>query len=181
MGNLLASDVKLADTLKPVLGGYNKKAQGSLSDALGRATSQGVRSASASGRTMGDYTGQALGRANTQASQNIENSLAGSLGQTTLQDTIAQREHEKKMALAKEIGDMMSPSMAQEVLGGLSQGVNLGTQAYGLSQALGGGSGASPSYGSSLNLYESGRNPFMPDLSRVRGYSEPYDYRSNWR
>ena len=181
MGNLLASDVKLADQLKPVIGGYNKTAQTSLADALGRSTAQGKKSAVASGRSMGGYAGEAVGRASTKSSQGIENSLAGILGQTTLNDTIAQREHEKKMALAREIGDLMSPSAAEEVLGGLSQGVNLASQGTSLYQALGqgGGSGASPSYGSSLNLYDQ-TNPFQTNLSKIRGAEKPYDYSRYW-
>lgn len=136
MANLFASDVKLADPLKPALAGYNRQAQGSLTAALGSGLEQGRTSARASGRVMGDYAGKELGRASSLASRGIENSLTGSLGQTSLKDMLAAREHQKKLALAKEIGDLMSPSLAQEILGGLSQGVNTGTQGYSLYQAL---------------------------------------------
>jgi|SRR5712671_7871911 len=146
MANLLASDVKLADTLKPVLSGYNRKAQGSLSDALGAGLGQAKTSSRASGRAFGNYTGQTLGRANTMASQNIENSLAGSLGATSLKDVMAEREFQKKMALAREIGDQMQPGQLEQILGLVGQGANAGMQGYGLYNSLQGPASSRPSF-----------------------------------
>lgn len=136
MAFMTASDVKLANPLKPVLGGYAQKGQGSLAEALGRIGNQAKTSSAASGRIQGDYQPFALGQANTLASRNINDVLGGVLGGTSYNDAKAQQEFERQMSLAREIGDINSPSLAEEILGGLSGGVNLGAKGKGLYDAL---------------------------------------------
>lgn len=139
---LLASDVKLADPLKAPLGQINAGGQKSLADALGTLDTGARTSAKASGRVMGGYTGQALGRANTAASRGIEDRVGGVLGGASLQDTQNEREFQANMALANELGGLMSPTMLQEILGGLGGAAQTGGQFASLYNALGKGSGA---------------------------------------
>lgn len=175
---LVAGDVKLADPLRKPLGAIGAKAQTGLADALGRLRTRAQTSKVVSGRPQGGYEDQALEQAGTMAGRGIDDSLYNVLGSGSLQDVKSQQEYQRKMALAKEIGDMMSPSTAEEILGGLSQGVNLGAKGKGIYDALGQGndySGPRPSSSSSLNLYKpGGYAPQMPS------YEEPYDYRQWW-
>lgn len=165
---MTADKVKLLDPLKGQLGGYAKSGQNSLSDALGTLNNQATTSAQASGRVMGDYQGQALGRANTMASRGINDSVAGLLGGASLKDAQSQQEFEQKMALAREIGAMNSPTMLQEIIGGISGGANVAGQGASLYQALGnrggGGGSSSGSLPPNLSLYD----PYSSGYSRYR-------------
>lgn len=128
---MTAGSVKLLDPLKASFGAINTGGQKSLADALGTLGTQARTGQMASGRAMGGYTGQALGRANTMASQGIENTLGGTLGASSLQEMKAQQEHQRNLALARLVGEQNSPSTLMEVLGGLGNAAQSGAALYG--------------------------------------------------
>lgn len=176
---LFAGDIKLAQPLKDPLSQIGVQSQGNLADALGKIRSRATTSSRASGRPQGVYQGQAIDRAGASAGRGINDALYGALGTTSYNDFRNQQQFERQMALAKEIGDKMSPSTAEEVLGGLSQGVKLGAKGAGIYQAL--GNGSTPRTSSALDLY----NPGSTGASRYGLGSNPfavppsYDY-SQW-
>lgn len=174
-----AADIKLADPLKAPLGSINTKGQGSLQSALGRIQTNATASNKASGRPTGQYQGQVTGQANTAASQGIENSLAGVLGNASLKDAKNEQEYQENLKLAKEIGAINAPSLIQEIFSSIGKGANTAGEFKGLYDALGNknkgysSSSGENNYGLAKNPY--GRNPFAD-------YDYPtYDYDANWR
>lgn len=170
MAFLTAGGVKLIDKLKSPLGGYNQQAQGSLQDALGRIGTRQNASAKASGRVRGEYGQAELNRAGTRASGAIEDTLLGSLGGTSYDEVLKQKEHQRNLMLAKMIGDANAPSALEQVLSGLGGGARAGGQFYSLYNALGKGGG---SYGGT-----SGRLP--SNLSLIPGGSASQYYRGGF-
>lgn len=171
MAFLAGGDVKLLDPLKAPLSGINKKAQGSLQEALGKIGDRQTQSARASGRVRGEYAPAELGRAGTMASSSIEDALSGALGNASYDEVRKQKEHEQNLALAREIGDLTAPSVIQQILSGLGGGANaagagkalydsLGRQSYGASTPVDYGTASSSYFG------------FNPSLDRIRGYRE---------
>jgi hypothetical protein len=169
---LTAGDVKLVDPLKDPLSGINKKSQGSLQSALGRIQAQSLASGRASGRGKSSYIPQELNRASTIGSRGIEDTLYGSLGSVSLKDTLAALEHQRNLALVNEIGDNMSPSLLQEILGGLGAAGQAGANVSGIYNSLGkrGASGGPHSYGSSRASNFGLNYPQIPDF----GYGQTY-------
>jgi len=132
----MAGDVKLIDSLRDPLKTIRNKSQGSLSDFLGKIGAQQKTSATASGRVPSAYAPAELGRAGTRASTGIEDMLSNALGGTSYDEILKQKEHERNMALAKEIGDLQSPSTWEQVLSGLGGGARAGGQFYSLYNSL---------------------------------------------
>lgn len=137
---LMASDVKFADPMKRTYKQYGDQAQTNLADALGGLQGQAGASALGSGRIRGNYTGQALGRANVLASQGIDNALGAQLGQASLEDTIKQQEHDRNFALAKRIGSLNAPNNLMMALQAAKGAANI----YGAYKGAGGGKSQFP-------------------------------------
>lgn len=169
MAFMTAENTKLLDPLKGTYAGYNQAGQNSLADALGTLTNQAKTSQLASGRVQGQYIPQALGRANTMASQGITNSLGGALGDASLKDAQSQQEFERQMALAREIGSINSPNTLQEIIGGLSGAAGTIGSGASLYQALNRGGGATSAPGT-----------LPPSLSLPPQY-DPYDPYARYR
>lgn len=119
MAFMTAGAIKLRDPLKDPLSGISQQRQSSLQDTLGRITANSRASQAASGRPMGEYAGYALGNANTLASRGIDDSLYGVIGNTSYKEDRADRDHLRKIELAKKLGKMNSPSTLQEIIGGI--------------------------------------------------------------
>lgn len=164
---LFAGDIKLTDALKDPLKKTAKVGQDRLSSALGRVNDRFAAGASASGRPVGEYAPAEIGRAGELASRGIDDRLLGVLGQGSYGDYKGQRDFDRQMALAEEIGGLLSPSLAQEIFSGIGSAAQLGGQAYGLSKALGGrgGGGGNVPYGTSSNS-------FSYNMDQLRGYTE---------
>lgn len=172
MAFLAGNDVKLLDPLKAPLSGINKKAQGSLQEALGKIGERQTESARASGRIRGEYAPAELGRAGTMASSSIEDALAGALGNASYDEIRKQKEHEQNLALAREIGDLTAPSVLQQVLSGLGGAASaagagkalydsLGRQSYNASTPVDFGISSPSYYGLDY-----------PSMDRIRGYRQ---------
>lgn len=174
---LLASDVKLADPLKKPLAGIGAQGQSALATALGKLRMQATESNRVSGRPQGTYQDFALNQAGEQAGRGINDALYGALGGVSYQDLKNQKEYERQMALAKEIGDKMSPSVAEEILGGLTQGVNLASKGKGIYDALG---QSKPSGGGSNPLSLGSSSGFDPSMVSYNpdpyGRQQSYDW-----
>lgn len=158
-----AADIGLSDPLKDPLGKIAGQTQGNLSNALGRIKGQAATSSIASGRPVGQYQGEAIGRANTLASRGINDALGGTLGGASLKDKQNQIEFENNMALANEIGALNAPNLLQQVLGGVGGAANTGLKFKGLSDALGKNGSTGSSYqetSPSLNYYNPGSSGY---------------------
>lgn len=169
MAFMSAGGIKLRDPLKQPLGAIGAQRQSSLQDALGGITERSRASQMASGRPQGQYTGQALGMANTLASRGIDDSLYGLIGEASYGEDRADRDHLRMVSLAKKYGNAMKPSTMQEILGGV--GAIGGAIAPGLAnyrsyqnRALPQGGGSNPL---SLNSYSE------PDPS-LMSMDDPY-------
>jgi len=159
---LTAGNVKLIDPLKDPLTGINKRAQGSLQAALGRIQGQSLASGRASGRISGSYIPQELNRASTMGSRGIEDTLYGGLGGASLKDMLAAQEHQRNLELVNEIGGELSPSILQQIFGGLGAA----------GQA---GAGISSIY-SSLNKKQPTNTSIYPGYAKIPdfGYGQQY-------
>lgn len=155
---LLASGINLNDTLKDPLSAIGQGASGRLEGALGRIRTRFNAGASASGRHASPYFDETIGDAANLGERGIEDSLYGVLGGASYKNRLGERDHLRKMELAKRIGSMNSPSTLQEVLGGIGlAGQTIPAFIQG-GNALASGLKKSPS-GSlppSLSLYNSG-------------------------
>jgi hypothetical protein len=125
---LFAGDIKLNDKLRDPLAAINKSSQDKLTAALGTIGTRQKTSNMASGRVMGEYAPAELARAGTQASTSIEDQLLGALGGTSYSEHLKEQEHQRDLALAKEIGSLNAPSTLQQVLGGLGGVANVAGQ-----------------------------------------------------
>lgn len=178
---ITAKDVRLIDPLKKTVGGYAQAGQSSLADALGKINNQITASQIASGRQPGQYTGQALTRADILASRGINDTAAGVLGQTSLKDTQNEQAFQDNMALAREIGALNSPSLIQEILGAVNGTADAAGKAKALYDAIG---SRNQNYSGSTT-YGVSANPFVRyDTSRLRGYTlqpnELNNYGQGW-
>jgi hypothetical protein len=150
---LVAGNVKLLEGLKKPLGAVADKAKGNLAEALGRVQLRSRVSQEVSGRPIGGYAEEEIGRANDMAGRGVDDALYGILGSGSFDDYRAEQDFQRQKALAERIGDMMSPSTFSQVVGGLSGVAKTGLQAKGLYDALGSvrAPRSTPSYASPLN------------------------------
>ena len=153
---LVAGDIKLEQSLNDPLKAIASKGSKRLEDVLGRITSRFRSGQEASGRTAlpNDYFSQEIGATRGASERGLEDVLYGSLGQGSYKNLINQRDHLRKMALAKEVGRINQPSVLQEILRGVGQ---LGPALPGL---MSGGKA----------LYQS----FQPDIRRSYPVSPNY-------
>lgn len=179
MAFMTAGDVKLADPLKETYSGIGAKRQASLEEMLGRVKSRNRASQIASGRPMGSYTAPTLDFAGTSAGRGVEDALYGSLGGASYKDVINDQEHQRKIALAKRIGSLMSPSLAQQILGGIGMAGQVAPALIGAGKSIYGSFQGSqnPTVGSNLRLYgdTNSLNPYSQNLDsalgrRLRGF-----------
>ena len=116
---LLASGINLNDALKDPLSDIGRNSSGRLETALGRVKGRFNTGSMVSGRPQSQYFDEQIGNAETMGQRGIEDALYGVLGGSSYQQQIAERDHARKMALAKKLGSINSPSTLQEVLGGI--------------------------------------------------------------
>jgi hypothetical protein len=154
MAFLTAGDIKLADPLKDPLSGVGAKRQMSLEEMLGRVSKRNRAGQIASGRPMGEYTGRELGFAGDISGRGIEDALYGSLGGASYKDVVNEQEHQRKLALARRIGKAMSPSVGQEILGGIGMAGQVAPALIGA--------------GKSIRNYYSPKYDLSSSLGRVR-------------
>jgi len=131
-----AGGVKLIDQLRDPLQQINTQGQNNLQGILQRIGTRQTASSKASGRVQGQYAPQELARSGGIASRGLEDTLAGALGGASLDEVRKQQEHQRNLALVRQIGDLMSPSILQQVLAGLGGGAKAGAQGYALYSAL---------------------------------------------
>lgn len=132
---LLASDVKLPSNLTTVLGQQGQGAQNSLNDVYSRIKSQFGADQKARGVRSGDpndYFSSRIGTGQNMSNLGLRGGLESVLGDTGYKDTLSERDYQQNYELAKRIGDLMSPSILEQVLGGLGGGAQAGGQFYGL-------------------------------------------------
>ena len=163
MAFLGAGDVKLLDNydLKSSLKKTNKGVQDRLQEALGRIGSrQAISSGAYAGRVRGEYAPQELQRAGQQESAGIEDQLTRLLSEGSYDEAVKQNEHEKDLALAREIGNLNKGSSAQELLAALGEAGQLGGTAYGMYRNRQRDTSITPNANGSLS----------PNFSLLKGY-----------
>lgn len=116
---LLAGDIQLTEALKDPLSSIGRKATSRLEDVMGRVRNRFSQGASVMGRPQGEYAGQEFSRAGTMAQRGLDDRLLGLLGEGSRKNKIADRDHQRKMALAKLTGGMNKPSTLEEIMGGI--------------------------------------------------------------
>ena len=134
---LFGSDVELLGQLKEPLSGISRKRRGSLEESLGRISGQLQRNAGIAGRPQSDYIPQELTRASERSLQDVDNALLGVLGEGSLQDYNDEQDYQRNIKLAKEIGSILSPSIIQQIAGGLGGAGNAALQFKSLYDSLG--------------------------------------------
>lgn len=173
MAFMTGGNVKLSEQLRDPIAGIASKRKASLESTLGRVQARSRAGQEATGRPMGEYTAQELGRAGDLSSRGVEDTLLGVIGGSSYKDVINQQEHERKMDLARRIGRAYNPKMGQEIL----QGIGLAGQV--LPSVIGAGKSAygyltrepaAPPFGSWANPY--GSSDLEAILGRMRGYDE---------
>lgn len=154
-----AGDVALLDPLKDPLAAIKRKRQSALDAELGKISSQATESMRGRGVSRSDYIPQEISRAGGMASRGIEDTLLGALGGASYDELQKKQEHDRNLALAREIGSLSAPSLLEQILGGLGGAAGAGAQFGSLFSALGkkkkgleygGGSGELPD---SLSLF----------------------------
>jgi hypothetical protein len=112
---LFAGNVKLSSDLSKSLNPIRKKSRANLSEALGEMGTRAESGRQATGRIQGSYAQDELAAAGDMAGRRIDDTVGNVLGTASLQDFQNAQEHERQMALAKEIGDMFKPNRVQEI------------------------------------------------------------------
>lgn len=185
-GNGLTADsVKLDTGLTEQLDPIAKQSKGRLASSLGTIRGRAASDATGASKAPGGYADTQIGMASARGNRNIDNGLYSVLGGGAYKDAQSQRENAQQMELAQMYGDLMSPTMLEEILGGASSVTGAAGTAKGVYDSFPKAASAGPyrdtGTGTSLYGQDQGisrylgrsRNPF-PD--------EPtYDYGSNWR
>lgn len=135
---LMAGDVKINKDLSNALGGIGDQQQKSVSDIYAKKRSQLMADARPNAGVLapGSYASDRLNTGEGQSMANLRGSLESVLGNTAYADKKSEREYQQNYELAKRIGDLMSPSVYEQVLSGLGGGAQAGGQFYGLYNAL---------------------------------------------
>jgi len=120
MAFLTAGDIGLVNPLKNPLSDIEGKRRASLETSLGRIEGRNRQGQVVSGRPMGEYTGEELGRSSTMANRGVEDMLYGVLGKGSYKDLLSEQEHQRQMALAKKVGRAYAPSLGQEIMSGVT-------------------------------------------------------------
>lgn len=168
---LFAGGIKTDPGLSASLGAIGNKQGNTIGNVYSRIRNRAATEATAPTMRPSPYLADRLGTAEDFSQKGLSGALEGVLGDTSYKDSLAERDYQQNIGLAKRIGDLNKPSLMQEILGGLSGGAKAGGGFASLYQALGqakGGSGA-PSFGTASNPY--GQN--LDDiLNSIRGYQE---------
>jgi hypothetical protein len=132
---ILPSDISLPKDLTSILGQIGTPQQAKITDIYGRMRKQASADTNLPAWMRvrpGGYTDTTLSKGENISQAGLKSGLEGVLGETGYGDWKAERDYQQNMALAKRIGDLMAPSLLEQVLGGLGGGAQAGGQMYGL-------------------------------------------------
>lgn len=128
--SLVASGVQLSPDLASSLGQIGTKTSNNIKNNYGNATAQAGSDASARGMPgAGSYNTNRLNTTQGLDTGDLESVLGGSLGNTSYQDTLAQRDYAQQMQLADKVGSAAGLSSLEQVLGGVGSATKSATAA----------------------------------------------------